>query len=139
MRMIERVSAVVLAIALLITLSILKRQQNGGPPQMDFDLPGNQPATLFLPGPSGGFFYEAVGLTPPPADKRSPAVVLAHGYSADRLLMGELARRIAQNGYIVLSFDFHGHGENRNPFSRGFAEHDVLQDDLKAAVDYLRN
>lgn len=95
-QMIERVSGAALAIALLVTLAILKHQQDGSPPHMDVVLPGIEPATLYPPGPS---FYAALPLTPPPPDKRSRAVVLAHGYAGDRLTMARLARRMALNGH----------------------------------------
>jgi alpha/beta superfamily hydrolase len=53
--------------------------------------------------------------------------------------MSTLARRLAENGYGVLAIDVNGHGENRNPFNGGEAESDALRDDVKKAVDYLRN
>jgi dienelactone hydrolase len=132
-----RIALLVLAISFLVALEILAAQQRGGPLHLDFDLPNNEPATLYLPG-NGKSFYEAVSISPPPATLRPPGVVVIHGYAADRLGMSTLARRIARNGYGVLAIDLHGHGANRNSFSQGFAERDVLYDDVKNAVDYLR-
>src|SRR5207237_7141450 len=67
-------------------------------------------------------------------------VVLVHGYSADRVGMGRLARRMAQNGYVVLAIDVHGHGQNRNPFSDGFGSNgrEAQNGDVKNAVEYMR-
>ena len=78
-------------------------------------------------------------ITPPEAAARPPAVVLVHGFAADRVAMSTLARRLAQNGYAVLAIDLHGHGANRNAFAFGVAEDNVLRQDIRAAVNYLRN
>src|SRR5258708_33568028 len=77
-------------------------------------------------------FHKAVG-------QRPPAVVLIHGFSGDRRIMSTLARRLAENGYGVLAIDVNGHGENRNPFNGGEADRDALRENVKRAVDYLRN
>ncbi|HEV2171406.1 MAG TPA: alpha/beta fold hydrolase, partial [Candidatus Binatus sp.] len=79
-------------------------------------------------------FYEQF---PKPQAQRPPAVVLIHGFSADRAFMSGLARRLTQNGYGVLAIDVRGHGENRNPFNGGEGE-GGLRDDVKKAVEYLR-
>ncbi len=70
--------------------------------------------------------------------ERPPAVVLIHGFMADRKIMSVLARRLAENGYAVLAIDVNGHGENRNPFNGGEAESNSLRADVKQAVDFLR-
>jgi len=114
-------------------------QQQGGPPHGDFDLPGNEPATLFLPGAPGPIFT-ALTIQPKAIGERPPGIVLVHGYSGDRVGMSRLARRMAQNGYAVLTIDLHGHGQNRNPFANSFAgQPEPLREDVKNAVDYLRN
>ena len=41
-------------------------------------------------------------------------------------------------GYAVLTFDFRGHGANRNRFTRSSSREDSLHSDLRAAVDFLR-
>jgi dienelactone hydrolase len=128
--------AVVLAIAYAITSAFLMHRENGGPPHLDLDLPGYEPATLYLPRSEGAPFML---ITPPPVAQRPPAVVLVHGFGADRVGVSTLARRIAQNGYAVIAIDLHGHGGNRNPFSDGVAEDTVLRSDIRAAVNYLRN
>jgi dienelactone hydrolase len=128
--------AAALAIAFAITSAFLMRREHGGPPHLDLDLPGNEPATLYLPAAEGAPFML---ITPPQVAQRPPAVVLVHGFGADRVIMSTLARRLAQNGYAVLAIDLHGHGANRNPFASGIAEPTVLRDDIRAAVTYLRD
>src|SRR5258708_4775303 len=97
-------------------------------------LPGMEPATMYLPG-SGYPFYN---LFPKPVAERPPAVVLVHGFIADRQTMSSLAGRIAENGYAVLAIDVSGHGENRNPFKDGFNAA-ALRQDIRNAVDFLRD
>jgi len=130
------IASAVLAIAFAIAIAVLMRQQHAGPPHIDFELPGNEPATLYLPIAKG---EAVIPISPPPAAERPPAVVLVHGFASDQVAMSTLARRLAQNGYAVLAIDLHGHGANRNPFALGVTEDNVLRDDIRTAVDYLRN
>ena len=119
----------------IVAVARLTRLENGGPPHAFVMLPGQEPATLYLPGPGYPFYT----LFPKPEAQRPPAVVLIHGFTGDRVLMSGLARRLAENGYAVLAIDVNGHGENRNPFSGGAAASDSLRANVKTAVDYLRD
>jgi len=131
---ISRIISIVVALLFLLAVARLTRLENGGPPHAFVMLPGQEPATMYLPGPGDPFYT----LLPKPAAERPPAVVLVHGFTGDRVLMSGLARRLADNGYGVLAIDVNGHGENRNPFRGGTAESDSLRADVKNAVDYLR-
>src|SRR5215472_9258044 len=124
--------ALVVAILFLLALARLARLDAGGPAHQFVNLPGQEPATLYLPGEGNPFFRVF-----PPAH-RPPAIVLVHGFTADRQFMSTLARRIAQNGYAVLAIDVSGHGANRNPFSGGMANADALRPEVRKAVDFLR-
>jgi dienelactone hydrolase len=128
------IAAAIVAILFLLAVAHLARLQAGGPAHQDFNLPGHEPATLYLPGP-GDLFYR---LFPPPQAELPPAVVLVHGFSGDREFMSTLARRIAQNGYAVLSIDVRGHGANRNPFSQN-VDGSALRRDIRCAVSFLRH
>jgi dienelactone hydrolase len=126
---------IVFAIALIVYLLAAWRLaylQRGGPAHTDVGLTGGIPGTLYVPG-AGNAFYK---ISPPPPDKRAPAVLLIHGYSADRMSMSTLARRLANAGYAVLTIDVRGHGANRNPLP--IADDDLMQKDLRTAVEYLR-
>jgi dienelactone hydrolase len=94
-------------------------------------LPGGVPAVVWEPSPPLEF-----GQTPA-FDPPVPVVVLCHGFSGDTAMMSSLARRIAKAGYAVISIDFRGHGENRNPFE---VSGDALQlrQDIDAALLYAR-
>lgn len=129
-----RIIAIGLAAIFVLLIVRLNRLENGGPAHAFVMLPGNEPATMYLPGPDNGFYTQF----PKPVAQRPPAVVLIHGFGADRRIMSTLARRMAENGYAVLAIDVNGHGENRNPFSSGELDSSGLRDDVKKAVDYIR-
>lgn len=42
----------------------------------------------------------------------APVVVIAHGFAGSRQLMAPFAVTLARAGYVTLSFDFPGHGQN---------------------------
>jgi len=131
----SRIITIILVALFIIAVARLARLENGGPAHAFVMLPGQEPATMYLPGPGDPFYTQF----PKPVAERPPAVVLIHGFSGDRRLMSTLARRLAENGYGVLAIDVNGHGENRNPFNGGLAGNDFLRDDVKKAVDYLRS
>jgi dienelactone hydrolase len=124
-------------VAWLGAMVVLATRERRGPVHGDLEIAGGVPATLYLPAePVVG----TTALPPPlPRGERPPAVLLVHGFAADRILMSSLARRLAQNGYAVLAIDVRGHGGNRNPFPDGRARPDWLEQDLSAAVEYLRS
>src|SRR5512134_4152509 len=110
-----RTLAIVAAALQLLCLVWLGRAQRGGPTHVDLEIPGGIPATLYLPGPPA----DGPRLPDPPgAGSAPPAVLLVHGYSADRAGMSVLARRFANAGYGVLAIDLRGHGRNERPFAR---------------------
>ena len=127
---ISRYAALVVGILFILAVARLAALDKGGPSHSDVVLPGAIPGTLYLPGAGNPFFG------PPPA-QHFPAVVLVHGFTADREIMSVLARWITQNGYAVLAIDVRGHGANRNPFVNDFTRA-ALRPDVKAAVDFLR-
>jgi dienelactone hydrolase len=92
-------------------------------------LPGGIPAIVYEPGPMRGYGES------PPTDSRYPVVILAHGFAANKGVMGVLARRLARAGYAVVTFDFRGHGMNRAPLESGRSG-EGLYEDLEAAVWY---
>ncbi|PLL13704.1 alpha/beta hydrolase [Tabrizicola sp. TH137] len=66
-----------------------------------FTVAEGPPATLYLPEGEG------------PA----PVVVIAHGFAGSRPLMEPIALTVARAGYVVVSFDFMGHGRNPRPMT----------------------
>jgi dienelactone hydrolase len=118
-------------VATLVSILWLARLQAGGPRRVELTLPGGIPAVLHLPEASGAPRDDASG-------GRPPAVALAHGFALDQSGMSVLARSLTQAGYAVLTFDFRGHGANRNPFSRTRGMKDSLLADFRTVVDFLR-
>src|SRR5271168_995039 len=94
---ISRIIAIVLAVLFFLAVARLGYLNEGGPAHDDLMLPGMEPATLYLPGSDYPFFQ-----SPKPAAERPAAVVLVHGFTADRETMSALARRITENGYAVI-------------------------------------
>lgn len=60
-------------------------------------------------------------------------VVLSHMYPADQTSWTAVAERLAQEGYLVLTYDFRGYGE-----SGGSKDLAKIGSDVAAAVGYLR-
>ena len=122
--------ALLASLAGAVWMGVLER---GGPSHADLVLPGGVPATLTVPGGEGALRDRAL----PGLGEGPPVMVLVHGYASDRAAMSVLARRVARNGYAVLTLDLRGHGENRGAFApdpEGWAH----VEDLAAAVDWLR-
>ncbi len=115
----------VVGILLLVSIVRLSLFDDGGPTH-SFMQVGNEPATIYLPGPPPGIFEPKT---------RPAAVVLIHGLSFDRQAMSVLARRIASNGFAVLAIDLPGHGENATTFVDDLG---ILRDEVHLAVDHLR-
>jgi len=115
----------VVGILLLVSIVRLSLFDDGGPTH-SFMQVGNEPATIYLPGPPPGIFEPKT---------RPAAVVLIHGLSFDRQAMSVLARRLASNGYAVLAIDLPGHGENATTFVDDLG---ILRDEVHLAVDHLR-
>jgi dienelactone hydrolase len=129
-----RIAAIVVAVLFVVAVGRLGQLNRGGPAHEDLMLPGMEPATIYLPGPGYPFF----NLFAKPVAERPAAVVLVHGFTADRETMSALARRITENGYAVIAIDVNGHGENRNPFNGGGPNAGALRDNIKTAVEFLR-
>ena len=62
------------------------------------------------------------------------AIILAHGYAGNRLMLLPEARVLAGQGYGVLLFDFRGHGESEDALVT-IGDHE--RRDLSAAIDFV--
>ncbi len=70
-----------------------------------------------------------------PAGKESqkkPAIIIAHGFMANKEIMKGYAIELAAAGYVAVPFDFRGHGQ-----SSGILENSKLINDVIAIKDYL--
>ena len=72
-------------------------------------------------------------------DASGPAVIIAHGFAGSRQLMEAYALTLARAGYVVISFDFEGHGRNPVPMSGDVTSIDgttrLLIAETKAVID----
>ncbi|MFN3892318.1 MAG: alpha/beta hydrolase [Beijerinckiaceae bacterium] len=76
------------------------------------------PATIFKPAET------ALG----------PVVVIAHGFAGSQQLMQSFAYAFARNGYTAVTFDFPGHGRNRDPMRGSITEESGATRNLVAAT-----
>ncbi|MDK8181936.1 alpha/beta fold hydrolase [Paenibacillus sp. UMB4589-SE434] len=68
--------------------------------------------------------------------ERYPAIVISHGWGSNRARVLRYADRLSDAGYVLLLYDVTSHGESeavRAPSAL------LFRDDIKAAVQYLRN
>jgi len=74
-----------------------------------------------------------------PRGERRPGVVLCHGFTAIKeVLLPEIARRLAQLGYIALTFDYRFLGESGGEPRRQIIP--MLQiEDIRSAVTFLQH
>jgi alpha-beta hydrolase superfamily lysophospholipase len=88
-----------------------------------------------------------IGTTPaiiyrPAAGGLHPVVVIAHGFSGSQVLMRSFALTFARNGYIAVTFDFPGHGQNPVPLTGSITDANgatrVLVAELRHVADFAR-
>jgi hypothetical protein len=85
----------------------------------------------------------AVGTTPATlyrqGETAAPLVVVAHGFAGSTQLMQAFSLTLARAGYIVLAFDFEGHGRNPVPMSGDVTQIDgttrLLIDETRRVID----
>ena len=65
-----------------------------------------------------------VTLFQPETPARRPAIVIAHGFAGSQQLMQPLAETLARDGYLAITFDFAGHGQNPMPMPGGIVDLD---------------
>lgn len=68
-------------------------------------------------------------------DARRPAVVVAHGFAGARELMQALSLTLARNGYVVVSFDFPGHGDHPEPLGGSLGSSERVASLRRALAD----
>ena len=84
-----------------------------------------------------GLFYEIY--VPQGLDKRVPAVIVSHGFGDTYRSGQSYAQALAEHGYVVLLFDFHGGSEISRSTGK-MTEMTVFSevDELKAMVNWLK-
>jgi hypothetical protein len=99
--------AVALAAVALIGVALLRLEAAGEGVAVSHHQIGTLPLTAFAPRSGGG---------------ARPVVVIAHGFAGSQQLMLPFAQTLARRGYLVLTFDFPGHGRNAQPLAGGLAD-----------------
>jgi hypothetical protein len=114
--------AVALAATALIVVSLLKLEAASDGVRVERLQVGAIPVTVFDARPAAG-------------GAARPVVVVAHGFAGSQQLMLPFALTLARNGYLVLTFDFPGHGRNRVPMAGGMVDFGASTRALLAALD----
>lgn len=88
-----------------------------------FSVPDGPPATIYEPQGQG----------------TAPVVIVAHGFAGSRPLMEPIALTLARAGYLVVSFDFMGHGRNPRPMTGDVSSIDgttrLLVEEVRAVAE----
>lgn len=78
----------------------------------------------------------------PASGAPAPAVVIAHGFAGSQQLMQPFAVTLANSGYVALTFDFAGHGQNPTALAGGLVDRDAraakLIPELDKVIDYAK-
>jgi len=109
-----------------IVIGLLKLAQTRDEVMIRHDHVGTIPITLFAPQ----------------RDKPAAVVVIAHGFAGSQQLMQPFALTLARNGYLAITFDFPGHGQNPTPLPADLSDQkafsQALLDALDEVVDHAR-
>lgn len=108
----------------------------------DKEAEGSIPQTVNFPTEDG---FSIVGIYYPPNRPAAPALILLHMLDRNRDDWNELAKRLYDEGYAVLSIDLRGHGESIRHGEeivtwQGFESKDyrAMAADVRAAMDFLK-
>ena len=96
-----RIGVAVLALIASLILVWMLEAGRAGLNIAPFTVPDGPPATIYEPAGQG----------------QVPVVIVAHGFAGSRPLMDPFALTLAKAGYLVVSFDFMGHGRNPRPMT----------------------
>ena len=66
--------------------------------------------------------------------KEKPAIIIGHGFMANKEMLKEYAIELATAGFVAITFDFRGHGQSSGGLNRN-----LLINDVKAIKKYLEN
>jgi len=68
------------------------------------------------------------------AEPNKKAVIIGHGFMANKEMMKGYALELAAAGFVAIPFDFRGHGQSTGSLERG-----NLINDVEAIIDYLNS
>ncbi|MFX1585970.1 MAG: alpha/beta fold hydrolase, partial [Promethearchaeota archaeon] len=68
------------------------------------------------------------------AEPNKKAVIIGHGFMANKEMMKGYALELATAGFVAIPFDFRGHGQSTGSLERG-----NLINDVEAIIDYLNS
>lgn len=71
----------------------------------------------------------------PDGNKQYPAVLISHGFLSAQEEFGDLPENLAKEGYVVVTYDFTGHGKSKG--DRGYIRSNTHLDDAERALKLL--
>jgi len=71
----------------------------------------------------------------PQIEQKLPAILISHGFLSTKEEFGELPQNLASKGYIVITYDFRGHGKSEG--IRGLYTSQSHLDDIERAFNLL--
>jgi len=91
--------AVIVALVVVVSTALWQLRRDAAGLQRETAHAGSTPVTV----------YRMAGADP------APAILVAHGFAGSQRLMEPFALALAGNGYVVVTYDFLGHGRNPLP------------------------
>lgn len=71
----------------------------------------------------------------PDGNKQFPALLISHGFLSGQEEFGDMPENIAKHGYVVVTYDFTGHGKSKG--DKGYLRSDSHLDDAERALKLL--
>lgn len=71
----------------------------------------------------------------PDGNKQFPAILISHGFLSAKEEFADLPENLAKDGYVVLTYDFSGHGKSTG--DRGYIRGDIHLKDAERALKLL--
>ncbi|TVP42306.1 MAG: alpha/beta fold hydrolase [Gemmatimonadales bacterium] len=126
-RLVVAAAAVVAIVVSLVQL----RADERGITRVTGEVQGTPIAVYRATGPGPG---------PGPGAEAAPVVVVAHGFAGSQRLMESFALHLAGRGYVVVTYDFVGHGRHPAPMTGALGDQDgtplVLIRQTREVVDH---
>lgn len=88
------------------------------------------------------YFYNShreklAGIIHKPAKLPASAVIISHGFGSSKASKGEWASQLCDAGFLVLRFDFSGHGESQGDIAETTVT--KVTADLRSAIDFVNS
>ena len=80
---------------------------------------------------------KVVGFLYIPNNSNPKTIIICHGFKTSKESHAEACRKLCEEGFKILAFDFRGRGESEGNFEEMLIKHNV--EDLKVAIDFVNS